>query len=833
MLLLAIVAVLLGWGAHHRHAATATATDATAAELGGSSGGSAAIRTTNGSGVELGTIDGRVVDEANAPLAGVRLCARTPSPQCTLSGTNGAFTIANLAVHDLRKLDVAAQLAHYSVVSVHDAAISTATHTDTTVTMKSGAVALTGFVRDVGGGPIARAMVTCDGSFAETDHDGAYTLWTSPALNLVEAGADGYVTWNHYEQPPTRLDFSLFPEATISGRVVDATTGQPMPFAVVRAHTDQSGPDGSTVADSDGRFDIDQLSPALYSLRVDDPHATAMQSASLPITLGEHVDGIVVRVISGFEVSGRVTIAATGEPCTTNPSITLTAGRDTQTPSDTADGAGVVHVGGLAAGTYRVEAACDHHLANAHYDDIVVTDHDVTDRVWTVTVGARITGRVVDDHGAPVKGVDVSAGEAHPIDPNHRSSDGASTAADGSFELGGLRPVEYQLSVARTHGGIRDADTVVVALSADQVTRHDFVIDDSASGLVGHVRFADGSPAQNVDVTLTPAGSDATISTSTSDNGRFEISDLQGDYYATIFACGTQLPLDGAGPTGVFVHITPSSTSQLELTTTATTGEIRGHVVDDHGQPVDDAFVALSHYDESTRTANFDVANEVFVAADGSFRVEHLVSGSYRARAYRRSGGEVIMQPVELGSDITLTLATTGSVTGIARLDGMPLQRLFVTLDDPSSPSPSQKLDVVALDGQFSFDSVPPGHYRLTATADLSASSVELDVITGQATTLTIELDQPAHVHGRIISAATDEPLPHSRVLPTDANGKDAYTDANGQFELLVAPRGPISLWIMRADDTTGTSWSTVTSREIVVDADVVDLGDIRVAEPE
>ena len=827
VLLVVVLAALAGWTVHRRGSnATPVAASSSAENVAGS--GRSAARVSDGIRIEIPTIDGRVVDEANAPLAGVNVCALTPSPTCTISGANGTYAIANLAVADVRKLDVAAQLAHYSVVSVHDADTSTARHADTTVTMKSGAVALTGSVRDAGGGPIPRARVASSNSFTETDRDGAYTLWTSPEWASIEATADGYVTGSHGEQPPARLDFALLPEATISGRVLDATSGQAIPRAFVSVHTDASDiSDGFAVADDDGRFNIDKLSPAIYSLRAGDPHARAIQNASLPIALGEHVDGVVVRVSSGFEVSGRVVIAPTGETCTSNPIVTLVTGHDVGTTCS-ADDTGIVHVPALAPGTYRVEVSCDHHRSNDHYDDVVVVDRDVTDRVWTVTAGATVTGRVLDQHGAPIPKVYVYADEIAPSDPNHRSTDNAQTEADGSFTLGGLRSGNHQLSVGRSHGGTLDSDNVVVALSSDSVTHHDFVIDNTTSELVGHVRFADGSPARGVDVKLTPAGSDSTIGTSTDDNGRFSFTDVHGDYRAMVFMNETPLPLVGADATGILVHVAPSSTNRLELTTTATTGEIHGHVVDDHGQPVDDAFVSIAPYDASSPDSNYTAVSEVFVGTDGSFRAGDLLPGSYRARAYRRSGGDAIVAPVELGSNVTLTLATTGAVTGVARLDGAPLQQFALSLDDPTSPRATLTLDVVAPDGQFTLDGVAPGHYRLSATADVGAALVELDVGAGQTVTVDIDIEHAAHLRGRVVDA-TGQPLPGARVLPSGTFSSDGFTDANGQFDVLAAPRGPMSVWILTSDSPLRNSWDGRASKEIVVDADTVDVGDITV----
>ncbi|HEY1548288.1 MAG TPA: carboxypeptidase-like regulatory domain-containing protein [Kofleriaceae bacterium] len=53
---------------------------------------------------QTATIAGHVIDAANAPIAGASVCALTPTPTCTISGTNGTFTLANIDGADMRAI---------------------------------------------------------------------------------------------------------------------------------------------------------------------------------------------------------------------------------------------------------------------------------------------------------------------------------------------------------------------------------------------------------------------------------------------------------------------------------------------------------------------------------------------------------------------------------------------------------------------------------------------------------------------------------------------------------------------------------------------------------
>jgi hypothetical protein len=51
-------------------------------------------------------IDGNVVDDANAPIAGARVCALAPKLACAVSGGDGSFTIDALDVTDARSIEI-------------------------------------------------------------------------------------------------------------------------------------------------------------------------------------------------------------------------------------------------------------------------------------------------------------------------------------------------------------------------------------------------------------------------------------------------------------------------------------------------------------------------------------------------------------------------------------------------------------------------------------------------------------------------------------------------------------------------------------------------------
>ncbi len=780
---------------------------------------------------DVATIDGRVVDEVDAPIAGASVCALTLTPACAISGANGAFAIANLDVADVREVAVAAQRPQYVVASWHRSETSTARHANVLVAMKSGGAALTGVVTDAGGGgAIPHAFVTSGDTIAEADDDGRYTLWLERTSTTVTASADGYATAERGEQPPAELDFALLPEASIDGSVVDTTTGRAMP----QIHVVADAVDGQSldaVSDDEGHFHIAKVAPAIYTLAVRDSHAFGDPDGSLAVALGEHVAGVVVRVSSAFAVSGRIVIDPSGETCTSNPYVVLTAGRDGRAVA-LPDASGVVRAPAMP-GTYHVEVSCEHRLATGPYDDIVVVDHDVSDQVWKVSVGAAVTGRVTNLLGAPVAGATVYAAEVGAADRSHSSDDRATTATDGSFALAGLRPGRQEVRVLAPHRSDTSGNEVIVEVSADHASHHDFVIDDSTSEVVGHVRFEDGSPAGNVDVALAGVSSDSELSTTTDATGRFAITDVHGDCRATLALHGAALPIAGGDATGLLVHIAPGSTTSLELSTTIVPGEIRGHVVDEVGQPIDDAFVAVEPVDATDPDRSTGVPTEVMVDADGSFVAGQLTGTSYRARAYRKSGGQVIARAVAPGADLTLILAAAGSIAGTVRLDGTPCTRFDVSLVPEPFDRDTQMLNAAPPDGQFTLHGVAVGHYRLVIESDSGGKTVELDVAAGTTTPIDIDLDHATRIVGRVVEHTTRRPLLGIELALNDGFGEQ-YTDASGHFELVIPQRGPVAISFMAAaTEMPSTEIDTLTKLTVTANGEPIDLGDVEVTLPQ
>jgi hypothetical protein len=110
--------------------------------------------------------------------------------------------------------------------------------------------------------------------------------------------------------------------STISGRVVYADTGLPAVGVRVWAQANRGevlgrrATEGLTMTDSDGRYQLVNLSPANWNIWAEANAWTVVAIDSLPVVAGQDVKDADLRLIKGGFIKGRVVDAATGKPMT-------------------------------------------------------------------------------------------------------------------------------------------------------------------------------------------------------------------------------------------------------------------------------------------------------------------------------------------------------------------------------------------------------------------------------------------------------------------------------------------------------------------------------------
>jgi protocatechuate 3,4-dioxygenase beta subunit len=430
-------------------------------------------------------VSGRVVDEAGAPLAKVRVIARDRDGWSRdrgeqTSNDKGEFTFPALAPggHVLAATDGEHAPAESSPIPVKvDRAV-----TGVTITMKAGAVAA-GVVVDGDGKPVSYATVRVSGKGGEawrstarqatTDQQGKFEL-RGLARHKMVARAESDLAASKL----TDLDFTakaaerelrlvLDVTGTISGVVVD-DTGKPVPEVSVNAFPDLlSGEqmDGLMLAgmsaattDGAGSFALHGLPDGSYRL------SAARHSVSFDESWGKQ---------STPAKSGDKNVKITlGAPGTLVGRLALETGAAPklgyiqvgQRPATPTTATGTFELGDLEPGPY------DLHVFGPEFAEYVKHDIKIepgkTTDVGTLTVvhGRKLVGKVVDNSGAPVAGAKIKLAEMLFSSANDTEQDSTESWED----LSGIRTTTSDQDGSFVLAGVPQKATTVQADQPDR-----------------------------------------------------------------------------------------------------------------------------------------------------------------------------------------------------------------------------------------------------------------------------------------------------------------------------------------------------------------------------
>jgi protocatechuate 3,4-dioxygenase beta subunit len=751
-----------------------------------------------------GTITAVVLDERRQPIAGARVCADGDNAAldlellrdapCTTSDARGNVTLANLLPAAYR---VGASAPGFQP-GVESARVDGAS-VRVELVLRGGGVEITGVVLDVTGGPIASARVSSNGAFAETDAKGEFSLWTSRRARDLLARADGYADRLTWVDPPGRVRILMTPEATLSGVVIDAASGEPVEGARVSVrillHPGFLNPEtGDAITDARGAFTARRLMPGRYATIARTEHGYGRSESSTQLGIGERGEGLVVKLHPAVRLDGEVRFASSSERCAV-ASVTLSD--RTKAQQRTLDRApdGALWADGVLAGTYAVRVQCEGSLLKDEYPPLVVADRDIGGLVWEVERGATIEGRVTFTSGQPIAGAVISAFTADHAGGN------ATSNANGSYRITGLRPGHYNLR-ATSDEAKRFEDTEIDVI-ANAVAKRDLVLEPRPdTRLEGIVVDAKGNAVPRTDVEVQKVDDESSTAQARTDmNGAFWISGLSpGDYWV-------HDPWTHRNRTTVRV----GETARVKIVTDPPSGQIHGVVVDHRGKPVSDAYIVIDAEDDTQQEQpNFfrslSEPDPVITNVQGAFTVNGLRDDSkYSVLAYRKGGAEGTAMHVRVGDRISIRLDPIGALQGRVQRAGKAVNDFEIAVVEVREPDPlgtafSQRERFFRTNGHFKMEGLPKRRYRVTASAEGSQAAVDIDLGIGEVKTLDFELDAPIVLTGRVLDHPSGKPVAGLRMHASRDKGSSSFmrneatTDADGRFTIPEAPRGTVSI---------------------------------------
>lgn len=731
------------------------------------------------------------------------------------------------------------------------------------ITLERGGVPVRGVVKDISGGVVEDALVTTNPgngmgmlpdaatAVARTDAEGRFELWAKPGQLSLLAYAEGYARARTSAGAPTELaTIFLTPESVISGTVVHVETGTPISGVTVRA---SGSGRGETITDADGQFRIAGLTPGSYDVDAAADELYGESAERIHLGLAESVEDIVVEVHPAFSVAGKIVIVETQTPCSEGRVILA---RDGQQFVGIVDEHGEALVRAVLPGEYQVQIWCADQIPEPEYEPIVIVDQSHVDLQWTVHTGLAIQGTVVDSNAAPVVGIRVYASPKMTAgDPRGQqtSSMAATTLSDGSFELRGLLPGGYELDVwSDKYPQLAKPEPVTLAEGGLDGVR---LVLPATGRLVGTVRDESGGPMPGVNVQANSLARSGGMQTSarTGDDGRFEFMQLETGSFRVQARVNWSDGMRAPGTTdddiqGEVVEILAGGETEVELIVESRTYSIRGRVVDSTGAPLSDAFVDASRMSDSATVGSAPHQavrwgwdrKPVLSDHDGNFEIAGLAEGEYVARAYREGGGEGLLEHVAAGSTgIVLTIVDTGQLSGkVVLADGRSPDRFEIAVVDQAQGLRYGD-DFFRTEGVFAIRELPPGNYKIHATAPEGSADTEVVLAAGQSIDdLSIELTSKVTVEGRLVDADTRAPVPGMEVRVTARGGSRSFnlgvgklehvSDADGRFRVDDVTVGKVRVMLFPRDFTSDTGYS-VTGRELVVRSEpaVQDIGEI------
>ncbi len=733
--------------------------------------------------VRLSSIVGSVTDVDSRPVAGAHVCA-------VLSYATAAFTSGICADADSggRYRIPGLPSAAYLVTAAREGFVTGAARggqpvallgdSDSValdIVLQPGGAKVTGYVVDATGGPVPHAVVRGEHPVAprvavdvEADDLGRFTLWFPPGSMTLTAQAVAYSATRWYGTAPTAdVRLVLAPGATLRGVVVAAKTGDPLPNMEVRATATRNTASPlvrSSTTGAEGAFDVYGLEPGPYNLVATGEGWHGELAQPVLVGLAGTVENIRIEASPGAQVTGRVVVADTKQPCEQGTVSLGPLDPNAPEPGELPRGMpsgpsfssdiganGLVHFPAISAGHYSVGVNCSHNLLREGPRTVDVGSTAPSNLTWTVSPGPGLTVLTVDDRDGPMPGVAFVLQRARGIATSGRTDDEgryefSGDLLPGSYEIRAAPPFEDERVQVELHDGdgratatLRLAGTASIVATVRE--RGGDVVDGlsvaaavQSSPIAQAAAPAAGRPLPGIDAfRAAPLG-----------QGRYRVAPLKPGRYEVRVE-------DGTNPT-VRASYTLATGDALKPTIEIDrSGQIRGHVVDDSGGPVADAWVtadAPAPDGSLVLPLMLGAGRRVLTDREGRFVIDHLAAGStlYTVHVEEPSGNTAAKEGVKVADDVVIALHASCALAGTVDGDcaGPSASVLVLALNPATNQTAVQTLSGP---GRPFRVSIAPGRVQVTAHCSGGAGMAQLamDVRPGEeATGLHLVLEAPS-----------------------------------------------------------------------------------------
>jgi hypothetical protein len=523
----------------------------------------------------------------------------------------------------------------------------------------------------------------------------------------------------------------------------------------------------SSMTDSEGAFILRDIPAATLSLDVAlENHVPQQRKVTAP------AENLVFTLDSrGADVAGYVVPLGGGagiSSATVRLSLQVAAdavGNKTRAWTAVTDDMGAFAFSALPDGRYSVSAAKDH-LRLAPRDALqgnqidVSVARPVTDLRLHLYPGHTISGKVKEDgRNRPLEGVEITA----LCDPPRT----VTTGADGTYQLSGIGadaagnyvPVRLRKpGYASRELSLQDGDMVdVVKLDPVQVdVTRDYALTKllSVSGRVLTEQGV-GIAAATVGFMRSPQ------KVETDADGRYELpTQSRDDLMIQASAAGY-----GQGILGPLYVEDDDTTSGNDIVLRPE-AVIEGLVVNEKGQPMNDARIEIIHLENETAIGGLPVTT-VKSGSDGTFSIPgmpgRVIFGlvAYKDTYVRSAMERISPKAGESLRDVRLVLRTPRFLAGtVIGVDGKPAPNVTVLVRNDKPIPEGFGMDVTHEDGRFRIENIGSDRVSLTIPDPKNEPEFLKDVETNRDDVRIVRTAKtPVAFVGRVIDARTNDPV--------------------------------------------------------------------------
>jgi uncharacterized GH25 family protein len=675
-------------------------------------------------------LEGQVIDADEHPVAGATVVLGSNPPRTLTTEGDGGFAFDGLVGRPYTLIARAPQ----GIAGPVTARLTS--KSDPVILHLRPGAKVTVSVVGIDGKPIDGATVELRGTDYQKQMTkaGATTFAAViPGGYQVAAFADGLATSHTFLEVgagDNTVKLMLVAGAPVAGRVVD-DNGHGVAGARVTYH---GASDWSQQADdrydgitsgADGAFKFAALPSGSFRFSAVHPDYAPGQSAMVTLDGKHEQTGVTITVPAGATVKGTV-VDTEGKPVA---GARVRVGRNSrrgmvfEPPRQAySDGGGAFEIKGLPR--HELAAVAMHETGSSKTEDVDTTNGDVSNVKLTIDVTGTISGIVVDPQGAPVEGVQVSAG------PNWRAQGGGGNFTDfrlrgfpqelsdgaGKFTLTGLAPGSYEITAMRSRGVSRGRRGAADGVIAETGTKDLKIVLQPEGGVKGKVAMSDGSVPDAFSISV-----GMTQQSFISGDGSFELDALPPQTYR----------LSVRGPTfttkEVEALVEPGKTADVG-TITVQKGRMLAGTVVANGTPVPDATVYAGRQiigNGSTNSANLggmgmgQGTKTATTDASGNFSLAGFSDGDLAITAehpaYGRSKALRIPTDMAGQQDLTIELQPFGALSGVLRQNGSPVEGIAVSCQSTTTPGAIYAV-MSGADGSYRYDHLAPDTYKVSAT---------------------------------------------------------------------------------------------------------------------